>query len=185
MNKICRNIEIRKNTNLPDKRGKQNRGEQMDAKALWKFTVAFYGRPGVAPMCLSLQEKCGLDVNLLLFLAWLGLQDKAPHSISALENAVRAWRENVISPLRTTRRYLRDDPSVGVQALREQLKKDELVGERIEQELLCAAVETIPANQDKTAPMRAYLSPTRFDLTQDECNEALRFLIAKLPPRLE
>ena len=153
---------------------------KMDAKALWKFTVAFYGRPGVAPMCLSLQDKCGLDVNLLLFLGWLGLQDKAPHSISALEEAVRAWRENVITPLRTTRRYLREDRAVGVQALREQLKKDELVAERLEQEILLSAVEVIPANQDRTASMRAYLSPTRFDLSQEECNEALRFLIGQL-----
>ncbi|OSQ38538.1 hypothetical protein TMES_10190 [Thalassospira mesophila] len=152
----------------------------MDAKALWKFTVAFYGRPGVAPVCLDLQEKCGLDVNLLLFLAWLGLQEKAPHSISALEAAVRDWRENVILPLRTLRRHMRENPRDTVQSLRDQIKKDELAAERIEQELLCEAVETIPAGHDKTAPLRAYLSPTRFNLDQDECNDALKTLIGHL-----
>ena len=38
----------------------------------WDFSLAVYGRPGVAPACLALQQRHGADVNLLLFCAWFG-----------------------------------------------------------------------------------------------------------------
>ncbi|HEX6103216.1 MAG TPA: TIGR02444 family protein, partial [Alphaproteobacteria bacterium] len=38
----------------------------------WSFSVALYGRPGVAPACLALQDRFGCDVNLLLFAIWAG-----------------------------------------------------------------------------------------------------------------
>lgn len=149
----------------------------MNAEEVWTFTVEMYGRDGVAPLCLELQERCDLDVNMLLFMFYLGQKGLAPHSISALENAVRDWREQVIVPLRNTRRFLRNADWESAQKLRAKVKNDELMAERIEQELLCDAVETIPAG-DPMAPARAYLSPTRFDLSQPECDAALEQLRA-------
>jgi uncharacterized protein (TIGR02444 family) len=149
----------------------------MNAEEVWTFTVEMYGRDGVAPLCLELQERCDLDVNMLLFMFYLGQKGLAPHSISALENAVRDWREQVIVPLRNTRRFLRNADWESAQKLRAKVKNDELTAERIEQELLCDAVETIPAG-DPMAPARAYLSPTRFDLSQPKCDTALEQLRA-------
>ncbi|MDP2699869.1 TIGR02444 family protein [Thalassospira sp.] len=147
----------------------------MNAQNVWNFTVSLYGREGVAPLCLDLQERCGLDVNMVLFLLCLGQQGQAPHSIAALENAVRDWREKVIVPLRATRRYLRGNPAPDIEKLRERIKQDELAAEKIEQKLLCAAVEAVPAN-DPFAAAHAYVSPTRFNLTQKECDHALAIL---------
>ncbi|HEY9550471.1 MAG TPA: TIGR02444 family protein, partial [Kiloniellaceae bacterium] len=38
----------------------------------WQFSGAVYARRGVAEACLALQQRHGLDVNLLLFCAWAG-----------------------------------------------------------------------------------------------------------------
>ena len=152
-------------------------GLGMNQDEVWTFTVEMYGRSGVAKLCLDLQDRCGLDVNMLLFMFFLGQKGLAPHSISSLEETVRDWRDKVIVPLRTTRRFLRDAPSESAQELRQRVKADELQAERIEQHILCAAVQPIPCDEPY-AGAHAYLSPTRFDLSQDECDEALKTLIA-------
>lgn len=149
----------------------------MDKEEVWAFTVGMYGREGVAKLCLELQERCGLDVNMLLFMFHLGQKGLAPHSISALENAVKDWRNNVIVPLRQVRRFLREQPRKKAQELRQNVKSDELLAERVEQHILCDAVKTIPAD-DPYAAARAYLSPTRFDLNQNACDQALDDLIS-------
>ena len=38
----------------------------------WDFSLAVYGAEAVAPECLSLQDKFGIDVNLLLLCAYVG-----------------------------------------------------------------------------------------------------------------
>lgn len=151
----------------------------MKAEDVWAFTVEMYGRDGVAPLCLELQERCDLDVNMLLFMFYLGQKGQAPHSISALENVVRDWREQVIVPLRNARRFLRTADRDSAQQLRGKVKNDELAAERIEQELLCDAVETVPVG-DPMVPARAYLSPTRFKMSQSECDAALEQLCASM-----
>ena len=91
----------------------------MDHEDVWRFTVEMYGRDGVAPLFLTLQERCGLDVNMMLFMFYLGQKGRAPHSISALEMAVKDWRDKVIIPLRQTRRYLKNQSRETAQALRQ------------------------------------------------------------------
>jgi uncharacterized protein (TIGR02444 family) len=148
----------------------------VDQEEVWAFTVAMYGRDGVAKLCLDLQDRCGLDVNMLLFMFYLGQKGLAPHSVNALEEAVRDWRDNVIIPLRQTRRFLRDEPRKAAQDLRQKVKADELQAERIEQHILCDAVKPMPSN-DPYAAARAYLSPNRFDLEQNDCDQAVDRLI--------
>ena len=38
----------------------------------WRFSLAVYGQDDVAQECLQLQQVGGIDINLLLFCAWLG-----------------------------------------------------------------------------------------------------------------
>src|SRR4029077_986465 len=40
---------------------------------LWRFSLAFYALPGVARALIALQDRDGLDVNLMLFAMWLGI----------------------------------------------------------------------------------------------------------------
>src|ERR1700738_5469821 len=44
-------------------------GESAD---LWRFSCAFYAQPGVSEALLALQDRAGLDVNLILFALWQG-----------------------------------------------------------------------------------------------------------------
>src|SRR6266446_6977864 len=39
---------------------------------LWHFSCAFYAQPGVSEALLALQDRAGLDVNLILFALWRG-----------------------------------------------------------------------------------------------------------------
>src|SRR5262249_46833557 len=110
------------------------------SEPLWEFSLALYARPGVPEACLALQDRHGLDVNLVLASLWAatggrGALDGA--RIAALRDASQAWQEQVVAPLRGVRRRLKGGPE---REFREQLKALELEAERIEQGLLAAAL---------------------------------------------
>lgn len=113
----------------------------MDGKRgrFWTFSLEVYARPGVAPACLALQDRHGLDVNLLLFCCWAARQgvELDRQAIAAAESAVAGWRNQVVKPLRGLRRRLKREmegfAAAEVAPLREQVKAIELEAERLEQ----------------------------------------------------
>src|SRR5436190_572701 len=50
-----------------------NSGRTHAGEAFWRFSLAFYARPGVAQALIALQDRSGRDVNLTLFGLWLGV----------------------------------------------------------------------------------------------------------------
>ena len=62
-----------------------------------------YRQPGVSEACIALQDRCGVDVNLLLFLFWLASDDRqlAAADVKLLDDNVRDWRNLTIVPIRT------------------------------------------------------------------------------------
>ncbi len=131
----------------------------------WEFSLNAYERSGVAESCITLQDRHGLDVNLLLFAAWSG---RCGHSLSAAELALlRAcssdWQAAVVRPLRGVRRWLKDQkqlPESLGEGLREQVKGLELQGEMLEQLLLYEELPIDEADPDPrlaAANMRLYL----------------------------
>ncbi len=117
--------------------------EEPGANGFWDFSLAAYGRPGVAPACLALQDRHGLDVNLLLFCAWCGGQGRplARADLERLDAMVAAWRREVVLPLRAARRWMKSQetaPEALSEPLRAEIKRQELEAERIEQEILYA-----------------------------------------------
>jgi len=109
------------------------------AGAQWSFTLALYGRPGVADACLLLQDRLGADVCLLLFSlfvarehGWL-LDDR---ELANLDRAVAAWRAEVVWPLRALRRRMKTGPdpapSTATDPLLQQIKAAEICAEQIE-----------------------------------------------------
>ncbi len=66
----------------------------------WDFSLALYGREGVARACVALQDRRGLDVNILLFCCWAGSRGRRldPADLKGLDAAVRPWREAVVRP---------------------------------------------------------------------------------------
>jgi uncharacterized protein (TIGR02444 family) len=117
----------------------------------WDFSLAVYGRPGVPEACLGLQDRHGLDVNLLLVCCWAGAQgrDLEPAGIARLAASAADWQRAVVQPLRGVRRWLKTQtaaPAGLAGALRTTIKAKELEAERIEQQLLYEALDGPPAD---------------------------------------
>ena len=124
----------------------------------WSFSVELYGRPGVAPACLALQDRFGCDVNLLLFALWAARNGVAlgAADFARLDAAVAPWRASVVEPIRALRRRLKAetlDAEPGLaESCRQVLLKAELEAERAAQELLARtlAVEAAaPGEMDR------------------------------------
>jgi uncharacterized protein (TIGR02444 family) len=75
----------------------------------WDFVARLYAAPGVAPACLELQERHGVDVTFMLFCLWRGSADAKPlgENMRALSDMAREWRDAVVLPLRAARRRLK------------------------------------------------------------------------------
>ncbi len=120
-------------------------GPQMPGRdvPLQEFALGVYGAPGVAPLCLALQDQQGADVNLLLFCCWAAMCEPQPLSAQRLNEAIAAtagWQGEVVAPLRALRRRLKDPPAGfgadGVSALRRAAQGLELEAECLELDCL-------------------------------------------------
>ena len=79
----------------------------------WAFALDFYQRPGVADACLVLQDHAGVDVTFLLFALYVADSHRVvleQADLERLDQAVAAWREAVVRPLRQLRRRLKGGP---------------------------------------------------------------------------
>ena len=109
---------------------------------LWRFSLHFYRQAGVAEACIALQDECGVDVNLLLFLLWLaaGRRQLSAANVKELDAAVRDWRQLTIVPIRDVRRKLKGAATLveadKQEAFRTKIKAIELEAERLQQEAL-------------------------------------------------
>ena len=149
---------------------------ETEEDALWRFSLAFYAVPGIARALITLQDRDGLDVNLILFALWLGLSGYGPldrDALAAADRAVCAIRTEVVEPLRTLRRRLKGNPDRSVQNLREGVKELELAAERVVQSrLACLAGprDSEAAHDTRLAAAYAnvalYLGPERLDMAE-------------------
>jgi uncharacterized protein (TIGR02444 family) len=110
--------------------------------SFWRFSLAFYGRPGVSPACIALQDRHGRDVNIVLFGCWVGLTGRGRlggAELARAEAASEPWRRGVIEPLRQARRALKEQDRAGAPLeLYEAAKAVELGAERVAQHRLAA-----------------------------------------------
>lgn len=111
----------------------------------WTFSLAVYAEAGVQMECLALQDGYGIDVNILLFCAYVGAAHGAVLADAELLQAVdhvASWQKEVVAKLRGARRALKpfaSHPSpiaASATPLREQVKTSELEAEHIEQMML-------------------------------------------------
>ncbi len=111
----------------------------------WAFSLSVYDDSAVRTECLDLQDRCGIDVNLLLFCAYVGAVHSAILSDPEVRQAagvVGGWHKSIVRSLREARRALKSfvtEPSPIVSSaatLRASVKTMELEAERIEQTML-------------------------------------------------
>lgn len=107
-------------------------------RRLWRFVLTVYAAPGIRDACLLLQDRHGLDVTLMLFLAFARPASDA--AIRRADGAVRRWREGVVVPIRTARRA-----AAALPALRRRLLAAELQAEREATRLLAALPDAASA----------------------------------------
>jgi uncharacterized protein (TIGR02444 family) len=114
----------------------------VDKSPFWRFSVKFYAVPGVAPACIELQDRAGVDVNVLFFLLWNATQNRALGNaeVAALDRDFGAWRDMTVVPLRNVRRALKAPPGVmgsqEAEDFRTRIKAVELEAERLQQEAM-------------------------------------------------
>ncbi len=110
---------------------------------LWDFAIKLYNEKHVSDACLALQDRLGIDVNLLLFCNWVAASGREGLSRQEVEEAINAsaqWQSNVVLPLRSLRRYLKS-PKDQIDArlagdLRRVVADSELYSERLELQML-------------------------------------------------
>ncbi len=118
----------------------------LSPEAFWEFSLAFYARETVGAACLSLQNRRGADVNILLLCCWLATLKLAigEGGLKAAMEAVADWRSNVLEPLRGVRRNVVDAPMELAKADRRAIKEGilavELDCERAAQTRIVAVV---------------------------------------------
>jgi uncharacterized protein (TIGR02444 family) len=133
---------------------------RLDPGAFWEFSLAFYSRERVSAACLSLQNRRGADVNILLFCCWLatlGLRLE-PAGMHAANAAAGAWRRDVLEPLRGARRAVADQfPEIAKsdrQSIKHSVLSVELECERIAQEKIVQAAPEVVAVEDGATPLQ-------------------------------
>ncbi|OKH79475.1 hypothetical protein EB75_24305 [Mycobacterium sp. ST-F2] len=118
------------------------------------FALRVHRQDGVEQACVLLQDRFGLDVNVLLFAARVGVAGQlTTETLAAASERVAQWHAEVVRPLRAVRRRLKSGPapapSPATTELREQLKDLEIRSELIELSELDALVPDVePAGGD-------------------------------------
>ncbi len=108
----------------------------------WAFSLRLYGEQGVPEASLVLQDQCGADVDIVLYILWRAhggvCLDEA--GLGAAIAAVAAWVQQVVLPLRAVRRALKtrlaDVAPADAEALRSRVKTEELEAERLQHQAL-------------------------------------------------
>ena len=115
----------------------------------WNFSLGYYRGAGVSEACLELQDRCGVDVNVVLFLLWMASQKRVltADQVKRLADKVRPWQTDVIGPIRALRRMLKSDAPLldkgSAELFRTRIKAVELESERLQQEAMYGLVESL------------------------------------------
>jgi uncharacterized protein (TIGR02444 family) len=136
----------------------KSRNEMRATAELWRFSLAFYARPGVAEALIALQDRAGRDVNVVLFALWCGAVRGRPLSSGAFAAATAAIRtigDGIVAPLRIVRQKLKTEYADPLsQALRRRVLQLELAGEWASQARLAAIAATPVIEASPVAPNR-------------------------------
>src|SRR5262249_3920595 len=155
----------------------------------WRFSLGFYRQAGVAEACIALQDGCRVDVNILLFFLWLATARRClpPAAAKALCAKVDPWREDVVAPLRTLRRRLKNGASLverdKAEPFRTRIKAVELESERLQQEAMFALAGGLTTESTPTveAAARANVAAYEHVLGHTFESAAVATLLAALP----
>jgi uncharacterized protein (TIGR02444 family) len=136
----------------------------------WTFSLGYYRGAGVSEACLELQDNCGVDVNVVLFLLWMASQKRrlAADQVKLIADKVRPWQLDVIGPIRALRRMLKTDAPLldkgPAELFRTKIKALELESERLQQEAMYAMAAAL---KSETAPSAEAAARASIDAYRD------------------
>lgn len=163
------------------------------ASTFWEFSVGLYDRTGVAPACLGLQDRRGVDVNLVLYCCWLGAEGRPSLEAEGMRRTlaeIAPLQEEVIRPLRVVRRRMKQDlhpaPAALVDAIRRRLAAVERDAERLEQIELETTAAGIGVPEDAgwrraAANLRTYAEAGGWAWDADDARDLAAVLTATFP----
>ena len=163
--------------------------------SFWNYSNEIYRITNVPETCLKLQNKYGLDVNMVLFCCWHGNNFGKMNEdlFIQCQNFSTTWTNNSVKPLREIRTWLKSigclDQMLDVEPcmnFRNQVKKVELESEKFQQDSLERFCNSIPIpdldDSNKTegiaCNLKLYLTAENVDLS-DDINSGLEFLTQK------
>ena len=158
----------------------------------WNFSLAVYGSAGVGSACLRLQDERNLNVNLLLFCAWLGSTGRGALDEETWQELIRwtrSWDEQVVLPLREARQGLKTEGERLVETLRARVGCCELSAEHLGQLRMEKAAggrlpRVLPAEdalRQAVTNLRAYLGVVRVSLVEEDRKSIRVILRAAVP----
>ncbi|HLH88685.1 MAG TPA: TIGR02444 family protein [Xanthobacteraceae bacterium] len=164
-------------------------GPLPQSSPFWTFSLGYYRGAGVSEACLELQDNCGVDVNVVLFLLWMASSQQrqvGTDEVRRLADKVRPWQVDVIGPIRTLRRRLKSDAPLldkgSAELFRTRIKAVELESERLQQEAMYALASGIAseAAPSTTAAARASITAYQQALGRPLTPTAIDTLIGAL-----
>ncbi|MEX2647613.1 MAG: TIGR02444 family protein [Alphaproteobacteria bacterium] len=122
-----------------------------DDAVFWDHSLAIYRRPGFSQAAIALQDRRGVDVNILLLALWraaTGAGALGEATLAKADATVLPWRGQVTERLRAARNAIKAGiagaPPDQAEALRKDIVGGEIEAERIAHAML-AAVPFAPA----------------------------------------
>lgn len=133
---------------------------------LWAYAVDVYSRPGIADLCLHLQDNYGTNTTILLFANWLQAKSVAltPERVQAARDLAYPWDAGYVQILRRLRRNMKVDYATQLEqvaGVREQIKAAELSAEKLELEWLEALSSQWPPSAINKCNAAIYLASLR------------------------
>ncbi len=155
----------------------------------WQFSLAVYAKPEVQTLVLAMQDQHGVNVNMVLWAAWLDKQQlRLPENQwQAVEQSIQPWVTNT-DEIRSLRRYQKllvkefkkNHSSVSEQAenLRARILKLELASEQFQQALLFGYTKKSVDSSDNKAHANLFnLLSNRWQLPQTYFEQAQSLLV--------
>jgi len=150
---------------------------------LWDYSLTIYRVDQVATSCLALQDTFDVDINLLLYAAWLADMKRclSDSHLDALDARVSEWRDQVVKSLRGLRRQLSACP--GATGVRDELKSLELRAEREQQDVMYEFYRCAPELSYGDGLLLENLTRVARLASANDCGweSAIRHLASRIP----
>ncbi|WP_281018467.1 MULTISPECIES: TIGR02444 family protein [unclassified Minwuia] len=166
---------------------------------LWDYATRVYARGAAKQACLALQDRHGLDVNVMLFCCWVASSGRGTFRDGELDQALRAvadWRGNAINALHGLKLYLKGDTAPAPRPLSDDLRRviveSELHAEHVEVLMLHASMtragtgtfDRLRQIEDSLSNLFAYLARVGIQADDSDLAALIEILIAAFPDEL-